>query len=145
MEPQEKERLCLDCGITKPLDKNHFTYTSKFHKEKQRRVIYFNWRCRICYNLTSNKDVIRTGRSHGMRRDLHHTGPVGIEYIFFCKLPIVRMAQEIRETRRYTLVQNPPCSGGRHSERISRNPGRAESKIRAARCGYSGYGVKASS
>lgn len=101
MEPQEKERLCLDCGITKPLDKNHFTFSTKFHKEKQRRVIYFNRRCRICYNLISNKDVLRTGQAHGKRKELFHIGPVDYaERLFFCGLPMVRMAQEIREARR---------------------------------------------
>jgi hypothetical protein len=96
-KPITDDPLTTGCGEYKNI--TEFSYTFR-DKGSGRRKYINNW-CRECQkarNRLKQKYEKNFGR-HGSRKDIIHTGPVGIDKTFFCKLEPTPLSSVIRELR----------------------------------------------
>ena len=73
---------CIDCKVLLTPDN---TYTRKRYRKDGTARLENNTRCHTCRKAKDYKSRVDPTR-YSARADLSHTGPCGVEHLFFCQL-----------------------------------------------------------
>jgi hypothetical protein len=96
-KPVTEDSLTTGCGEYKDISEYPHTFRDKGYGK---RKYLGNW-CKVCQKARNRlkQQYEKNLGKHGLRKDIHHTGPKGIEKTFFCKLEPTPLSLIIRELR----------------------------------------------
>jgi hypothetical protein len=96
-KPITDDPLTTGCGEYKNIKEYPHTFRDKGYGK---RKYLGNW-CRECQKARDRlrRHHEKTNGKHGLQKDIIHTGPVGIDKAFFCKLEPTPLSSVIRELK----------------------------------------------